>query len=75
MATLQERYFNVLTERVRTEKYPSHQMLDWIEASIATSDQMVEYIEMLMQNVSECRYPSYQMLERIRRMMLVIARA
>jgi hypothetical protein len=36
---------------------------------------MVEYVEMLMQNVSQCRFPSYQMLERIRQMMLVIARA
>jgi len=75
MATIQDRYFNVLMERVRTEKYPSHQMLDWIEISIATSEQLVAYVEMLMQNVSECRYPSYQMLDRIRRLMLVIARA
>jgi hypothetical protein len=75
MATLQERYFNVLMERFRTDKFPSPQQLDWIEASIATSDQLVEYVETLMQNVSECRYPSYQILERIRRMMLVIAQA
>ena len=44
MATIQDRYFNVLMERVRTEKYPSHQMLDWIEISIATSEQLVAYV-------------------------------
>ena len=75
MPQLQQRYFDVLIDHVRVDKYPSHQMLDWVEAAIATPDQIAEYVDLLVDNVQATHYPSYQMLERIQRMMMLGARA
>jgi hypothetical protein len=73
MPPLQQRYFDVLMERVRTDRYPSHQLLDRLEACIYTPDQMVEYVDMLIQKVDESWYPSGQMLDRLHRMLHVAA--
>jgi hypothetical protein len=75
MPPLQERYFEILMDRVRYDKFPSHQLLDKLETAIATPEQFVRYTEMLIENVQTTRYPSHQLLERIQRMMLVGARA
>ena len=74
MATLQEYYFNVLMNRVRTDKYPSHQLMDRIELALATPEQVSEYVDMLIDKVDETWYPSGQMLDRIQRMMERTAR-
>ena len=44
MPSLQERYYDMLMERVRNDRYPSHQMLDRIEASFWTPQQVIEYV-------------------------------
>jgi aspartyl-tRNA synthetase len=69
MPPLQQRYHDMLMEHVRADRYPSHQLLDRIEASIWTGEQMLDYIEMLIEKVDESHYPSHQMLDRIERMM------
>jgi aspartyl-tRNA synthetase len=72
MPTTQERYYEMLMERVRTDRYPSHQLLDRLEASFWTPEQIHAYAEMLIDKADESWYPSHQLLERIRR---VLARA
>jgi hypothetical protein len=67
MPSLQERYFDLLMERVSTDRYPSHQLLDRIESSFWTSEQIADYIEMLIEKVDESWYPSHEMLNRIER--------
>ena len=74
MPTLQERYFEVLMDKVRADKYPSHQMLTWLENSIATPDQMAQYVDLLLDNVESTHYPSGQMVQRIQHMMMLGAR-
>jgi hypothetical protein len=69
MTTIQEHYYEVLTHRVRNDRYPSHQLLDRIERALATSDQIADYVEMLIEKVDETWYPSGQMLDRIQRML------
>lgn len=69
MPPLQQRYYDLLMDRCREDKYPSHQLLDRIEASIWSSQQMSDYVEMLIEKIDECHYPSHQLLERVERMM------
>jgi hypothetical protein len=69
MATIQQHYFDVLMHRVRNDKYPSLQLMDRIEAALATPDQVAAYTDMLIDKVDETWYPSGQMLDRIQRLM------
>jgi aspartyl-tRNA synthetase len=62
-------------ERVRTDRYPSHQLLDRIEASFWTPEQIYAYVEMLNDKVDESWYPSHQLLNRIQRILAVAASA
>jgi hypothetical protein len=70
---LQERYLEMLFERIRDDRYPSHQLLDRIEASIWTSEQLTEYVEMLLEKADDAHYPSHQLLERVERMLRLVA--
>jgi hypothetical protein len=74
MPTVQQRYYEVLRERVSNDRYPSGQMLDRLEAAITTGDQLVDYVEMLIEKVDESWYPSGQMLDRIQHMLQTTAR-
>jgi len=69
MPPLQQRYYDILMDRVREDRYPSHQLLDRIEATIWTSEQMTDYVQLLLEKVDDCHYPSHQLLNRIERMM------
>jgi hypothetical protein len=73
MPPLQQRYIDVLMERCRGDRYPSHQLLDRIESSIWTSEQVADYVEMLIEKCDESWYPSHQMLARIERMLQLAA--
>ena len=73
MPPLQERYFDVLMERVRNDRYPSLHLLDRIEASIWTAEQVRDYVDMLIDKVDETWYPSHQMLARVERMLQIAA--
>jgi len=74
MPPLQQRYFDVLIERVSGDKYPSGQMLDRLEAAIATNEQYATYVDVLIDKIDECWYPSGQLLDRIQRMISTVAR-
>jgi hypothetical protein len=69
MPPLQQRYYDILMDRVREDRFPSHQLLDRIEASIWTGEQMTDYVALLLEKVDESHYPSHQLLSRIERMM------
>jgi hypothetical protein len=71
----QERYFEMLMERVSTDRYPSHQLLDRIEASFWTPEQIHEYLEMLIDKADESWYMSHELLARIQRLLAVAATA
>ena len=73
MATAQERSFEMLMERVRNDRYPSPQLLDRIEASFWSSEQLTDYVDFLIEKTDESWYPSKQLLDRIQRLMSVAA--
>jgi hypothetical protein len=75
MASTQERYFDVLMDRVRQDRYPSHQLLDRVEAALLTSDQIAEYCDLLVEKIDESWYPSGQLMNRLQRMLSFMAHA
>jgi hypothetical protein len=73
MPPLQQRYIDILMERVRDDAHPSHQLLDRIEASMWTSEQLTDYVEMLIEKCDASWYPSHQLLARIERLLQLAA--
>jgi hypothetical protein len=67
MATgsLQSRYYDLLLEKVEEANYPSHEMMNRVERTLADREQVANYVEVLLDKVEETRYPSLQMLDRI----------
>jgi hypothetical protein len=66
---LQQRYFDMLIERVRNDRYPSLQMLDRLESILITPEQVAEYVDALEQKIDESWYPSGQIMDRLERML------
>jgi hypothetical protein len=75
MAATQERYYEMLMERVREDRYPSPQLLDRIEAAIFTGEQFSEFLEMLVEKADQSWYMSPQLLDRIQRLLAFAAMA
>lgn len=75
MASTQERYLEVLMERVRTDQYPSHQLLDRIEAALWTPEQVTAYADLLVEKIDASWYPSGQLLDRLQRLLALSAAA
>lgn len=75
MATSQQRLYEILMERCSNDRYPSHQLLNRIEESLWTSEQVVGYVNMLLEKIDESWYPSLQLLNRVERMMALTAAA
>jgi hypothetical protein len=73
MTTTQERYHEMLMDRVRQDRYPSAQLLDRIEGMLATPQQLVDYMDMLVDKIDESHYPSRQLLDRAERMFWHVA--
>jgi hypothetical protein len=73
MITAQERYLAMLMERIRQDRYPSHQLMDRVEAAFWTSEQVAEYLDLLLEKADEAWYPSKQILDRIHRLLAVAA--
>ena len=63
--SLQSRYFDLLLEKVEEANYPSHEMMNRVERTLADREQVANYVEVLLDKVEETRYPSLQMLDRI----------
>jgi hypothetical protein len=66
-ATAQDWYLDLLMDKVRSDRYPSGEMMDRIERTLRDRERAQEYIEILMEKVGDDQYPSGQMLNRIER--------
>ena len=73
--TSQERLFEILMQRVRTDRYPSSHLLDRIEMTLWTPEQVIEYVDMLIEKIDESWYPSGQLLDRAQRLLAATAAA
>jgi hypothetical protein len=68
IASAHAAYMELLMDKVREDRYPSGELMDRIEAGMASREQAEEYLEVLMEKAGESRYPSKQMLDRIERL-------
>ena len=64
---MDDRYVELLMEKVREDRYPSGDHMDRIEAVLASREQAVEYLDVLYEKLGESRYPSGQLLDRAQR--------
>jgi hypothetical protein len=65
----------MLMERIRQDRYPSHQLMDRVESAFWTADQIAEYVDLLLEKADESWYPSLQILDRIHRILATTAAA
>ena len=65
---LQERFAEMLLDRIRRENYPSGTHMDMLE-SVASPQVMVEYILHLMEKIEADEHPSIPMMRRTQRLM------
>lgn len=68
MATAHDRYFELVLERVRDDRYPSGELMDRLEAALGSQEQLAEYLDVLLEKVEADHYPSKQMLDRLHRL-------
>ncbi len=73
MPPLQQRYYDILMERIRNDQYPSHQLLDRIENTMWTPDQIVAYVDVLLEKIDQSWYPSHQLMDRVDRVLHRVA--
>jgi hypothetical protein len=72
-APTQQRYLDFLMERIRSDRYPSPQLLDRVEMAMWTPQQVSDYVDMLLEKLDETWYPSGQLLNRVQRMLAMVA--
>jgi hypothetical protein len=57
-------YVKVLSDKVRSERFPSQNHMDRIEATL-TPETASDYLELLLEKIAQEKYPSPTMLSRI----------
>ena len=64
-STLRQRLLDSLLERIQDDTYPSPTMMDYVESSMKTREQVLEYTEALLEKIEATRYPSSSMINRV----------
>ena len=65
---LQERFAEVLLDKIRSDNYPSGTQMDMLE-SVASERVLLEYVLHLMERIQEEPHPSIPMMPRAVRLM------
>jgi hypothetical protein len=63
VARLRERYSDELIERIRSSSYPSKELMDRAELTLASTERAYEYADVLFDKIT--KYPSLQLLDRL----------
>ena len=64
---LQERYAEVLLDRIRNDRHPSTTQMDLLE-SVAPPQQLADYVIHLLERIENEPHPSTSMLQRVQRL-------
>lgn len=64
---LQDRYAEMLLEKISRDTYPSTTHMDMLEA-VATQRQLLAYVLHLMERIQEEPHPSISMMQRVQRL-------
>jgi hypothetical protein len=70
MAEAQDRYFDLILEKVEEDRYPSGELMDRLEAAFTSREQVEGYLGVLLEKIEPDHYPSKQMLDRVHRLSL-----
>lgn len=70
MANAQDRYFELVLEKIEDDRYPSGELMDRLEAAFVTREQVETYLDVLLDKIERDHYPSKQMLDRVHRLSL-----
>jgi hypothetical protein len=62
-----DRYLELLFDKVRADRYPSGNLLDRIEVQLRSQSDAQQYLELLYEKIESDHYPSGGMLDRIHR--------
>jgi hypothetical protein len=63
--TLRKRVAQTLMKDIHEVQFPSVTMMDRVEATLASPDDLADYAEILVKKVEDTRYPSISMLNRL----------
>jgi hypothetical protein len=64
-AGLRKRLTQNLFDEINEVQFPSVTMMDRVESTLATQDDLADYIEVLVKKVEATRFPSISMLNRV----------
>ena len=67
-ATPSDRYREVLMQRIREDRYPSHHLMDRVESCLTTQDQTDAYVNLLVDKMHETHYPGTGIMDRLQRL-------
>ena len=65
MATPRDRYYELVLAKIRDDRYPSGELMDRLEASLDSRDELEQYLDVLLDKIEKDHYPSKQMLDRV----------
>lgn len=68
-----DRYLSVLLGQAAGERFPSHRILERIEAAITDRPTAEAYVDLLLGHAEEQRYPSLRMVDRAARVVTQMA--
>ena len=66
---LQEKYIDVLLDRITQVRYPSHELLERAENMVFTQEQAERLVAYLIRTVEGVQYPSHQLMDRVERIL------
>ena len=67
-STPSDRYWEVLMQRIREDRYPSHHLMDRVESCLTTQDQTDAYVNLLVDKMHETHYPGKGIMDRLERL-------
>lgn len=68
-----QRYVDYLFAQARAGRYPSHRILDRIEAAITDRETAERYVDLLLEEAEHQLHPSLAMLDRANRVVTKLA--
>ena len=66
---LQDRYMDVLLDRITEVRYPSKELLDRAENLAYTQEQAERLVRYLIATVQGVQYPSHELMDRVERIL------
>jgi hypothetical protein len=62
---LRRKYIETMLERADDSRFPSNDLLDRIEATLVTEDELAEYGDILVKKLDGTQFPSGDLLRRL----------